>query len=260
MNTLSLEWRGNAILRSPKDENEFLSMPEAFGLPALIPASRTEDAHFIFKGKAYALPCNEPARNCHKHGMLHKSEFTICDKSDTGVVGVYSNMGECFPFPFDFYVDCSLCANGYRQRYTIKNTGNTYMPLIFAIHAAFNEPKTLRVPIKKRLVLNERLLPTGEHKSLDQYEKMIRNGYALDERKIEGCYTSGGQNAKIGNIFYHVSRNFTHWIIWNGSGKDGFFCVEPQSGPINALNMPDCLTIPPGKRIRFSTYIGINWI
>lgn len=255
MNTLSLAWQGSAILRSPKDEAEWFSMPEAFGLPALIPASRTEDARFIFQGKEYKLPCNDPVRNCHKHGVLHKSEFTVCSRSDTAVVGVYHNKGECFPFPFDFYVDCSLRANGYRQCYTIINTGSTHMPLIFAIHAAFQEPKTLRVPIQKRLVLNERILPTGEREPLDQYEKMIKRGCTLDERKIEGCYTSCGQIAKIGDVHYHVSKNFTHWILWNGSGKDGFFCVEPQSGPVNALNRPDCRTIPPDKSIQFRTFI-----
>jgi|LSQX01.2.fsa_nt_gb aldose 1-epimerase len=256
MNTLALLWRDIPVLRSPKSMDEFLGAPETFGTPALIPASRTEGARFSFEGKEYGLPCNEPARNTHKHGILHKTAFTICSMSDNSVYGKYRNTGNCFPFPFDIFIGCELGEDGYRQQFTVENTGVTNMPLIFAIHAAFVKPETVRVPIEQRWVLTERVLPTGELVPLDEFEQAILKGCTLDDRRIEGCYTSCGRDARIGKFFYRVSQNFTQWIIWNGSGKQGFLCIEPQSGPINALNMPTCLTVPPGGRIRFSTHIG----
>ena len=60
-----------------------------------------------------------------------------------------------------------------------------------------------------------------------------------------------------GSFFYRVSENFDQWILWNGSGKQGFISIEPQQGAVNALNSGEgLLTLLPEETECYQTCIG----
>ncbi|MDD3996704.1 MAG: aldose 1-epimerase [Sphaerochaetaceae bacterium] len=256
MNTLALYWQGIPILRSPKNIEEFLSAPETFGIPALMPASRTADARFTFEGKDYSLPCNEPIRNCHKHGILHRSQFHINITHEHALSASYRDNAEYYPFTHEVLITCEIRNDGYHQTFTIKNLDSKNMPVIFALHTSFKKPSFLKIPIGNRWLLNERVLPTGEFIPLNDFEQSLVSGRLLDDQIMGGCYTSCGNTVLIDEFFYRVSDNFTQWILWNQDGNKDFLCIEPQSGPINSLNMPTCLTLLPDSQITFTIHIG----
>lgn len=257
MNTLSLSRKGNEILRTPKNLKEFLSIPEAYGTPPLMPANRTRDGRFSFEGKEYSLPINDRF-HCHKHGLLHVSPFQIVSRKDNYVKGCFSNSGEVFPFPFRAETECTL-NDGYEQLYRFSNTGNGNMPLIFAIHAAFRRPESAMIPIKSVWNADSQCLPVGIPQEPEGVILDYMYGKELPDEPSEEvgvCCESGGQAAVLGEYCYRVSDNFTQWIVWNGDGNQGFLCVEPQSAPSNALNSKrDLIVLKPGETIEFRTEI-----
>lgn len=257
MNMLSLTYLGQELLRTPASAADFSAAPETFGTPPLMPASRTADATFVFDGKRCELPMNEPQRSTHKHGRLHCTEFTVQEQANDAVVGVYRNTGDIYPFPFTATIGCTLSSDGCTQTYAFRNDGDGPMPVIFAIHAAFVEPTWCRLPIGEAWELDERFLPTGSMRALSAEESALLTGAAPPTGPISSCFTAIGRRAELGDFYYEVSPLFTQWVVWNGGGVRGFLCVEPQSGPINALNIEGgAIRVAAGETVRFTTRIG----
>ena len=257
MTTTALTYDGEAILRAPASDEAFEKRPTVYGVPLLLPPSRTEGGKFTFDGVEYNLPINEPARGNHLHGFLNRTPFTITEQTESAVCAYLDNKGEIFPFPFRAGVKFTLDESGYKQEFTIENTGDKDMPLLFGLHSNFAEKDSFVVPIAKRLALNERLLPTGETLELSEQEKTFRVGGNSHGVPMEGAFTSDGCVAKTGKMRYTVSENFTRWVLWNEDGLGGFYSLEPLSGTINALNTGDGLIrLGVGESTTFTTHIG----
>ena len=74
-NIIRLTYRGENVFRALEDEAELKINPYLWGAPILMPANRTKEAKFVFEGKEYRLPLNEPRFNCHLHGLVLYQEF-----------------------------------------------------------------------------------------------------------------------------------------------------------------------------------------
>lgn len=255
MNTLSLRYGGKALLRTPESLAAFLQLPEGYGTPPLLPANRTKDGLIIFEGKAYQLPINDRSHT-HKHGSVHLSPFAVTGQTASVIEGCLENYGALYPFPFRMRIQCRLDEHGYHQKFTVCNTGTGNMPIIFAIHAAFVAPATCRVPIRQIWLADARCMPTGELGPLPPELVPYASGTAPDGSPVGFCCPSVGQRVQIDDFIYHVSPQFTQWVVWNGNGHQGFLCVEPQSAPSNALANPgQAMVLSRGESISFITCI-----
>lgn len=258
MNTVSLSLRGKEILRIPESASAYNAVPEAYGLPPIMPANRTRNGVFAFEGKEYRLPINDRF-GCHKHGFLPVTPFTVLERTEASVIGIYENRGEIYPFPFRAQMTYSLNSNGYAQEFRFINTGDRTMPVIFAIHAAFRRPETAAVPISGVWEADGQCIPKGTPVKPEGAVLRYMDGQTVlsdTEEPIGVCCVSNGQTASIGDLRYTVSENFTQWILWNGEGNRGFLCVEPQSAPSDALNhKKDLITVLPGQDVVFRTEI-----
>ena len=67
------------ILREPN--YEALDNPYLYGMPILYPNNRISGGRFLFEGREYVFPVNEPSTHCHIHGFLHNAPF---DRAYTG--------------------------------------------------------------------------------------------------------------------------------------------------------------------------------
>ena len=214
------------------EENAFI-----IGSPILFPANRTYKGKFEFQGIKYTLPINDSLSISNLHGFLYRSEFEILEKSEQKIALSFENKGEIYPFEFKITVEYFLSNNGLRQCYFIENTGNVDMPFTFALHTTFKEPQNFVVPIDKCQEKDEKHIPTGRYTELNDQEKTYTLGSESKGLEISGYYKSCGNVAQIGNYKYIVSDNFDHWVLYNGRGKSGFLCVEPQCGSVNGLNI-----------------------
>ena len=256
MNTVSLRLDGEQILREPENMEAFYADPCVYGTPVLLPPNRTDGGKFSFGGKEYALPINDIAGNNHLHGFLNRTAFVIDELTESSVKAHYENKGEAFPFPFRMEIRAWLEEDGYRQQFSVTNTGEGNMPLTFGIHTNFVEKPRFFVPLGLRQEKTARHIPTGRLLPLDEREKAMCTGFAPDGEPISAFYTSAGHTAGIGRVLYKVSPNFDNWVLYNGGGKAGFVSIEPQSGAVNCLNSGNGLKVlASGKTEVFSTAI-----
>ena len=136
LESLRNEDYGVSILREPPANGE-LDNPYLYGMPILFPANRIENGKFEFEGRIYSFPVNEPATNCHLHGMLHETPFELVEKSDSSVVCRYrAEKGEYLDFPhaFEIIERYELVTEGLLHTVTVTNLSEDNMPVFLAFH------------------------------------------------------------------------------------------------------------------------------
>lgn len=249
-----LTYEGKDILIPLNTEEEREINPYLHGGPLLLPANRTVKGQFSFDGKTWELPVNEPSNGCHLHGFLHRQTFRVVEATDTLWAGEYENHGEIFPFPFAIRVEYEITREGFVSRYAIRNLAKGKAPLVFALHTTFCEPDYFQVPIGICQERYDNCVPTGRYVPLNEHQQGYERGTASADYPVFGYYTAKGREAVIGDMVYRVSELFDHWILYNGGGKGGFLCVEPQCGEVNGLN-GDCKIMDPGETVHFHTVI-----
>jgi len=256
-NLCSLKYRGEELLRAPERLEALQGRPCLYGFPLLFPTNRTEDGAFSFEGESYQLAINEQVWNNHIHGLIKDAPFRVLEKGETYVKTVLENEGEYYPFPFTVYLEDALSETGWLRRITLQNTGTQTMPYTMGFHTTFREPEFFQVPICERYEMNERYIPTGKLLPLNDWQLMCRDGFTPDGSKINGSYTSRGNTVRVGDFVMTVSEQFDHWVLFNGSGVEGFLCIEPQCGAVNGLNNGKHRTLKPGQKEIFTVSIGM---
>lgn len=256
-NMISLEYGDNPILRSPEYPGQLSDNPYTYGNPILMPSNRTYGGSFTFNQKTYCLPINDIISNSHLHGLICRQSFTVVKRDKSFITLVYKNQGEIYPFNFQLMISYSLDEKGAHGIYTLQNIGKISMPLTFGLHTTFIEPETFSVPLLQCQERDSRNIPTGRYHDLNPMEQNFVIGSRSKDLPISGYYSSCGHTARLGKyISYTVSDSFDHWILYNGQGKDGFLCLEPQCGAVNGLNMDKGhRIISPGESLHFKICI-----
>ncbi len=257
MNPISLRDHDRPILREPAGREELSASPLLYGIPVLFPANRTKDASFCFDGVRYTLPMNEPHRFNNLHGCLYRTPFTVTEQTADRVCSFLRNRGEYYPFPFTMSFTDTVSEEGYRRDIVIENDGDTAMPITLSFHSTFVEPETFTVCVGERFEFDRYYIPTGVMLALNETERTFCTACSPHGKTISAYYTSQSNIARIGEYRYTVSSNFDEWIFYNGSGTEGFLCVEPQCGEVNGLNRENGhLRLEAGGRAAFSLEIS----
>ena len=129
------------ILRTPNGESQRNTNVYLFGNPILFPPNRIRGGRFVFRGKEYVLPVNEPQTGCFIHGNLLNLPFAKKQISQSEIEFTYSaKKGEYLGFPHDFTVrrHYKLGENGLEEYTTVINDGVCEMPVMLAYHTTFN--------------------------------------------------------------------------------------------------------------------------
>lgn len=256
-NIISLRHNGFPILREPETLSVLQQFPVLFGLPLLLPPNRTSGGKFVFEGQEYSLPINEPVYDNHIHGILHSAAFEVISHSETELRTRLINQGEYFPFPFQLTIVDQLLPTGLLRSLDIVNTGISAMPLVLGFHTTFTQPNSFSVSIGDRWVVNDRYIPTGEKAALTAEQFTYREGCILTGQRVNGFYEATAPIARIGDYLFSVD-GFDQWILFNSDGKQHFLCVEPQLGPVNALNSGDYYRLKKGESYKFTLCISPN--
>ena len=254
-NVIRLEYEGKPVFRSPENLEKLRERPCLYGLPLILPANRTDGGCFTFDGVSYSLPVNEPHWNNHIHGLLKDAPFTVLSAEPARVCTRLENTGTYYPFPFVLDITDSLSENGFLRTLTLKNTGAVSMPYTLGFHATFAELEYFSVPIEKCCEMDTRALPTGKYLPLSDRQLQYKSGFRPDGSQIRGIYTSGGRTVQIGQFTLEVSDQFDHWVLFNGSGEEGYLCIEPQCGAVNGLNSEKHRRLQPGETECFTIKI-----
>lgn len=257
-NVVKLTHKGADVLRPLTDEADLQISQYLYGSPILMPANRTYKGKFVFEGKEYSLPVNEPHNDCNLHGSVLYEEFELVHASaDSVTLRLIDKEAKSYPFPFSLTVTYRVSDEGFFSEYTVENIGKGNMPLTFCTHTTFIEPESFSVPIDLCQEKDAHHIPTGRYVPLKEQEKGYVTGSPSQNVFITGYFRSCGNTARIGDYLYTVSDNYDHWILYNGQGKSGLLCVEPQAGAVNGLNQDGAhLLLKKNENITFTTLIS----
>jgi aldose 1-epimerase len=149
-----------------------------------------------------------------------------------------------FPFPHRVELEVELSGGVLKVRTTLINSGTEPVPIAFGFHPYLRLPGAPRrewvvaFPVRHRLVLDEREIPTGAIEPVDPLTGPVgdRTWYDAFERVApNSCFelTAAGRTVEV-----HYGDGFSASQIFAPPGQE-YLCVEPMTAPPNALQGPD---------------------
>lgn len=276
---------GMEILRTPKSEETYIT-DNAFlyGTPPLLFPNRITGGRFVFRGREYRLPVNEPQTGCFIHGTLHETHMQMLECGGDYAVFAYRATKEapylgCFSHEFFLTLRYDLTASGMKQTMTVKNESDSEMPMGLAYHTTFRLPF-----MPGGDIFDVRLtLPVGEEFARDMRDysmtwnlvddKAFADRLAKGEicpaeniisrhfRRPRGAEMRLTDEKSGHGIFYRGDDKFKFWMLYNGDNKD-LICLEPQTWMNNGVNAPEkmgdtgVIGIPAGEAMTFVTEMG----
>lgn len=260
------------ILRYHKEHpmRKLTSSPEVYGLPTLYLPNRLNHGVLRVSDATYQLPANESRFQNYIHGFLHKRNHNVIevttdgDKAIAKTQYIYDENDVFFQYyPVKFQADYvfTVDSDGMHYDFTLTNLSDKQMPYGICNHSAFRAPfyknnaKDIRIQLsaKKRCILNDRQLPTGEIRNLSAYDEQYTNGtmhavrvpinndmYEMETGTLDGKPFYGAIMTDISTgkrICYEVDETFKFFIVWNDRGNKGYYCPEPMSWMIDAPNL-----------------------
>jgi aldose 1-epimerase len=255
------------------------------GIPFMGPwANRLDEHGFWANGKKYAF--DQALANYGKdqnqlplHGLITNSPYwnvkaLHANKKSASVISrlefwKHPDLMAQWPFAHDYEMTYRLAQGVLEVRIAVSNLSAQSMPLAVGFHPYFSIPGIprdewiLRNPARKAVVVDHRLIPTGEFRVKDLPDPIPLKGRTLDdgfsdlERESDGrahfSIEAGEKKIKL-----EWGPKYPVAIIWEPAMPGGraldFVCVEPMAGITNAVNLnhtgkyPDLQTVPSGGR------------
>jgi galactose mutarotase-like enzyme len=154
---------------------------------------------------------------------------------------------EGFPFGHRIEVEAVLRDRTLTLTTTLTATGEDPVPVCFGYHPYLTVPGVPRTqwevdaPVRERLVLDERKLPTGEREPADP----VRG--PLGDRAFDDAFTvdPAGAEFRAGDVRVTFERGYPCAQIY-APPDDDVICFEPMTAPADALRR-DPPAVAPGE-------------
>ncbi|NEQ53199.1 MAG: aldose epimerase [Leptolyngbya sp. SIO3F4] len=241
---ISWQVNGNEVFYLDAERFKDPSLSIRGGIPLLFPiCGNLVDDTYTLNGETYKLK---------QHGFGRTLPWEVTQQStDDGAsltVTLKSSDETRAGYPFDFQLDYiyTLKGNTLEQRFRHTNLSDKPMPFSTGTHPYF------AVTDKSKLSFN---LPSSEYKIKGAPEVFAFNGqFNFDQEEIDFAFINlTGQTATVedgdSTLTISYDENYSTLVFWTVKGKD-FYCLEPWSGPRNAINTGDALiTIAPQETV-----------
>jgi galactose mutarotase-like enzyme len=163
---------------------------------------------------------------------------------------------ELFPFEHAVELDAVVSDGALSIATTVVATGRDPVPVSFGFHPYLTLPEghrddwRLHLGAARRLVLDDRMIPTGEQRPLEHRDPPLAgsswdDGLAgLDDEPVFAV-SAGGRALSVS-----FDEGFAWAQVYAPPGQD-FVCFEPMTAPTDALNSGEGLIeLAPGQRHR----------
>lgn len=197
------------------------------------------------------------------HGNLRGAAFDIV-RLDAGAngtrliarldYGARPDLLRAFPFPHVVTIEARLDANGLRLTTEIEPTGTAAVPVSFCWHPYLCLPDAprrdwkLRWPACERVLVDERVLPTGELESQPAQDAPLAN------RTFDDHYTLGADrrfslaaNGRKVELRFGPTYPFAQLFV---PARGDFAAIEPMTATIDALGTRKVPLVAPPDRFR----------
>ena len=270
---VSLRHRGLELLRRLEDLEAAGARGSTAGIPFLYPwANRLASPSYRAAGRDVTLDPSSPLLHGDEHGLpIHGVKWAslawdvTAATSDRLVASLDWTRPELlavFPFRHTIEMIVTLRPDGLTMETEV--IADDPVPVSFGFHPYFGIPRLprakwrLELPATRRLVLDERGIPTGAEEPCDRLEaelgeRSFDDGFALPEGGTSS-FSLGGAGLTITVEFL---AGYRYAQIFAPRGRD-FVAIEPMTAPTSALTSGRGLSIvAPHERFRASFRVRV---
>jgi galactose mutarotase-like enzyme len=239
--------------------SQYASARAFMGVPFLHPwANRLERFGYRAGGRDVVLDPQSPLlllddNGLPIHGVLNASRmWSVRESSATDSVARLVAVLEfddhdllgTFPFPHRIEMEVGVGGGALRVAITLTATGDESVPVAFGFHPYLRLPDIPRAewevmfPVSRRVLLDDRMLPTGAAEPVDSIAGPI------GERTWDDCFDGLNSPARFevsgGDRRLQVDFDQGYRVaqIFAPSGEE-YVCIEPMTAPVNSLVGPD---------------------
>jgi galactose mutarotase-like enzyme len=171
---------------------------------------------------------------------------------------------EVFPFPHELHLEVTVAAGELVVATTLEPVGDDPVPVSFGYHPYLMVPGSprgqwrVKLGAFRRLVLDERMIPTGERvparrRSFRLGQTSLDDGF--DALAVPAEFSASSAAA---GVTVEVRTGYPFAQVYAPAGQD-FICFEPMTAPANALCSGDGLQlVAPGEEYRAEFGIRVS--
>lgn len=274
-NLLDLRFNGAPVIDGHQTPEELAS--GKWGKSAvLFPfPNRLDHGKYTWDGQEYTFPINNEATQNAIHGFVRHEAFTVTrvllEPERASVTCRYAYDGHLpfYPFPFDLVLVFEIETRGlFKLTTSCKNQHNRPIPVGFGWHPYFKLAPTagehqLSLPECDKVVINERMIPTGPLEPYDNF----RQGGPVEDTVLDNCFATAhpdkayrlvleGGNRKL-TVAAHA-RQFPFFQVFTPPHRESI-ALEPMTCNVDAFNNADGLVIlHPGETWKTDVKISID--
>jgi aldose 1-epimerase len=171
---------------------------------------------------------------------------------------------EVFPFPHELHLEVTVGSGELVLATTLEPVGDDPVPVSFGYHPYLTVPGGPRAQWRvklgafRRLVLDERMIPTGEREPVQR--RSFRLGRTSLDDGFDGLTVPAEFSASGGaaGITVEFRTGYPFAQAYAPTGQE-FICFEPMTAPANALVSGDGLQlVAPGEEYRAEFAIRVS--
>jgi galactose mutarotase-like enzyme len=267
----SLRHQGAELLDPRGGVARYATQGGTMGLPLLHPwANRLEGFRYAVAGRQVALSAASGVLHLDGNGLpIHgllpgRSRWEVMRAGATPsaarletrmVFSPDAALLDAFPFPHELHLAATLRDDALVVETTLAATGHVAVPVSFGFHPYLRLPGVPReqwmveLPVRQRLVLDQRQLPTGAREAVridpaPLGDRTFDDAFLAPPDSVPFTVAGGGRRIAVEFVRgYTVAQVFT-------PAHAAFICFEPMTAPANALvhGGPDLRLVKPGDR------------
>jgi aldose 1-epimerase len=264
----SLTHLDEQLLDTGKGLDAYAQRGSTIGIPLLYPwANRLDAFGYSVAGKSVTLP-NDRSRipldpnGLPIHGLIPGRMRWVPDvrDDDSGLAARLTwnspELLELFPFEHEVRVEIAAAAGTLTIATIVRGLGEDPVPISFGYHPYLRIPGTSRtswhveLPNGRRLVLDERMIPTGQREpeqvhAFELLDSGWDDGFELASQPARFLAVTADRGVAV-----ELLEGFPYAQLYAPPGHD-YICFEPMTSPANALRSGDGLSLlEPGQAYR----------
>ena len=172
---------------------------------------------------------------------------------------------EAFPFPHEVLIEARLADEALTVTTAVRAADQVAVPISFGYHPYLQVPGVSRsdwqveIPVSERLVLDRRMLPTGEREAVSSIQGPLGSRTFDDAyvRRPDGAslvVAGGGRRIEVA-----FDEGYPYAQVY-APGDDDVIALEPMTAPTNALvtGGPDLPLLGAGDVYRAAFSINVT--
>lgn len=252
----SLRHRGQELLGQRGGLRKYVAERSTMGIPVLYPwANRLGSRRFEVAGRevdvdASSTAVSQDANGLPMHGLLAAAAGWRVKRHEVAAGSAVlaadldfaadEALMRAFPFPHVLSIEAILTGATLAIATTVRPSADAPVPVAFGYHPYFRLPDVARadweieVPVAERLLLDDRMLPTGERQATT-----VPSG-PLGDETFDDAYLAPGESKPFAiagggrRIEVAFGSGYPYSQVY-APADDDVVALEPMTAPTNAL-------------------------